>query len=240
VLALAGEDIPVPAEELHAVAVSLPGGGAAICALPREILLRLDGCPAGLRPAAVPGFLEGSARADEFELLVGQFEPRSSRAARARGQLIAAAAVVLCAVLITHGLERRAEVARRSAVEFRTAADRLALDVVGASDTELLRERADVAEARQLLWRELNLPEDRSGPLAAFLARWPSGIDAVPQSVSFRQDGAAVSVAVPGNPVAFLRAFTVPPGWSVEEPRVDAGPEGSRVTLRLRPEVVAQ
>jgi hypothetical protein len=235
VLALAVEDIPVPAEELHAVGIPLPGGQTAVCALPRETLLSLDRSPGGLRPAAVPAFLDGLARADDFEMLVGEFEPRSSRAARARSHLIAAVAVALCAGLIALGLSRRAEAARRAAVEFGSAADRLAFDAVGATDTRLLREQADAAEAHQRVWRELKMPQDRSGPLAAFLAGWPSGIEAVPQSVSFRQDAAAASVTLPGDAVAFLRAIQAPSGWLLEEPRVDAGAAGTRVTLRLRP-----
>jgi hypothetical protein len=104
---LLDDDVPVPGESLHAVGVPLGGGRLLVCAAERERLAGVDAGVLRLTPGDVPEFA-GGVDASGLNLLVGEFEPGLLRRARTRRHLLAMAACLLCAALVSVGLLRRA------------------------------------------------------------------------------------------------------------------------------------
>jgi hypothetical protein len=51
--------------------------------------------------------------------------------------------------------------------------------------------------------------------------------------------GATVSVSVEGDPTPFLKAMKPPPGWGMDEPRLNSADKLTRLTLQLRPAIGA-
>ncbi len=234
--AMLEDDAPIRACDVHAVGVPLAGDRLAVCAAERRELADLPAGVLSLCPAGLPAFLEGEGVApDRFNLLVGMYEPRPYRLARIRRHAVAAAVVVLCGLLVCVGLLRReahwrarAESTRAAAVEVASAA------VPGARPEDLGGRAARLRGAHDALAKAAPAP-DAARALAALLHVWPTSVPSRPQSVSVSPSGISVSVALEGDPAAFLRALTPPAGWTLEEPRLSTADRVTRLSLQLRP-----
>ena len=63
----------------------------------------------------------------------------------------------------------------------------------------------------------------------------------MPQSIGVNESGITLSVLVQTDPGEFLRAFaaSAPPGWDMQEPRLNAGAEFTRIVIDLSPSAVS-
>jgi hypothetical protein len=225
--------------------------------LPAFIHDELVADPAADR-AADPASLAAS-----LNLLVGELEPAHIRAARARRRTVVLAASLLAVLLLALGLSRRAASDRLLAADALAAADTAAQDLGRALSLparitpDTLPAILAVAQRSADAAARIAPPRDASGPLEALLAAWPAPptFPAVPdlhsnawtstvQSLNVTGDTIALILTIDGEAAAFLREFTVPPGWSLDEPRLTtigrpasgAGDAGTlvRLTLTLR------
>jgi hypothetical protein len=235
-LLLLQEDLPVELETLHAVGVPLAGGRVAVCAAERSELAAVPADALSLTPESLPPFLDGEGVSpDRFNLLVGPFEPRPIRVARIKRHAFAAGAVLLCGLLLAVGLHRRASQWRDLAGSASTAAEQLAITAGSTGrPVDLSTEAARLRGTREALAKPAP-PPDASLSLAAVLRAWPSIAPSKPQSISVNPTAIAVSVSIEGDPGAFLRAFTPPAGWAMDEPRLNTADKVTRLALQLRP-----
>lgn len=80
-------------------------------------------------------------------------------------------------------------------------------------------------------------PRDAANDLVAVLGSWPvESRNARPQSLSVTPEGATLAVTIEGDAAAFLKIFTPPPLFTLEEPRLVSVGSLTRLNLRLRPE----
>jgi len=249
-------DVPVPVEELHAVCIPIQaasGGGAGtrdrvlVCAARRDDLAALAPGVLYLSPSSIPECIGGlsspgdadaatsESLASRLNVLVGEYEPRPFRHRRLRKHLELAATFLVCAGLVSLGLLRRADSYREL-----TAG---ALQTGTAIHARPANVEADVA--RLTLVRDAvskaHLPPDAALTLAAILRTWPMQTRCIPQSVTITPNSVAISVTTAEeDSTPFFKALTAPPGWKLEEPRMNSmsGPSGSRQTrimVELRP-----
>lgn len=171
-----------------------------------------------LTPHSVPLFIGGDA--GQFNLLTGAFEPTPLRKARLRRHSLAAATVFLCSLLAAVGLYRRALGWDSMAESARSAAAQLAAahSPTGSPD-ELAAEAKRLRGSREAIARATQ-PPDAALVLAATLQAWPAQVPSKPQSIAVTPTGVTISVAVEGDAAPFLRSFTPPAGWSLDEPRL--------------------
>lgn len=235
-LPLLQDDLPVELDTLHAVGVPLAEGRLAVCAAERSELATLPTGALSLTPEYLPAFLDGEGVAPErFNLLVGPFEPRPLRVARVKRHALAAGVVLLCGLLLAVGLHRRASHWRELAGDAYAAARELA-QTIGPTGKpeELATEAARVRATREVLAKAAP-PPNASVSLAALLRAWPANAPSKPQSLSVSPTAVVVSVSIEGDPAAFLKAFTPPAGWAMDEPRLNSADNVTRLSLQLRP-----
>lgn len=230
------EDAPTDTVDLHAVCVPLADGRLAVCATEKAELSEVPSEVLALTPDLLPPFIDSPGVTPErFNLLVGSFEPRPIRAARIKRHAFAAVAVLLCGLLVATGLHRRASRWSERAESARVAAVRLADTISpGGRPEELASEAARLRGTRDVLAKAAP-PPDASLALAAVLHTWPANVPSKPQSISVGQSGVSISVSVEGDAAAFLRAFSPPPGWTLDEPRLNTVDKVTRLALQLRP-----
>lgn len=227
------DDVPSDAGDLHAVCVPIPDGRLAVCAVERSALVGLSPSLLSLTPDSVPPFV--GCDAGKFNLLVETFEPMPLRKARLQRHSIAAATVLVCGLFVAVGLYRRASGWELLADSARSAAAQIA---AAHSPTGMANDLA--AEARRLRGsREATAkavqPPDAALVLASTLQAWPAQVPSKPQSIAVSPKGVTISVSVEGDAAPFLRSFTPPAGWSLDEPRLNAADKVTRLTLHLRP-----
>jgi hypothetical protein len=225
------DQVPVSADSVHAVCRPVSGGRLAVCAVSLGTLA--TAVPAGatvLRPGDVPDFLRELCRAEDFNLLVGRFEPAASRLARRNLHLRLCATAAMCALL----LERRTSRWMVAADSLSQAAQSLAERVHAGATPESIHD--DALRVRELQDTIDRLPKtpDAALTLAAVLLTWPSSVPSSPQSVSVSPEGVSLSVNLTSEPATFLRAFRPPAGWSLDEPRLNSAGDVTRLTLQLR------
>ncbi len=233
-LPLLEEHIPIPLDDLHAVAAPLDTARLLVCAAARKDLDDIEAGASALTPSRIPPEIADSADPSQLNLLVGDYEPRGVRRARLQAHALSAAMVLLCAGLVTLGLVRRAahydEVASIARATAATAATATLHD---PSSHFALREMQTV---RDNLKRAAGVapPADAAPALAALLAAWPADVPSTPQTITATADELSVSVAVAGDPAAFLAAMEPPMGWTMDQPRLNAAGEVTRIVIRLR------
>ncbi len=204
-----------------------------MCAAPRAWLAGVEPDVISLGPSSLPGFVGDSCEPTDLNLLVGEFEPRVVRRARRRAAALLAGSVVVCALLVSVGLVRRAEAWRAETQQKSATAEQIARDVLPSG--------GDLRAEIDLRRRNLRSPEERGAPadaslvLASILAGWPAQVPCSAQSIAVNEAGATVSLGVVGDPTPFLEAIRPPPGWVLDEPRLNASGDTTRVSLRLRP-----
>lgn len=242
-LAELADQIPVSLDELHAACVvtdDVDRSRLLVCAAERSELAALPGHTVTLRPAQLPdGLNMASSLAASLNLLTGDFEPVAQRRQRARRHWVGIAVVTLGAALVVTGLARRTQHWTSVASEARASAARaLGAALPPGAPPEALP--AEVARLQQasIAAAKVTLPEDAAVALASLLHHWPSGTPGTtPQSISVNESGITVSVLIERDPSEFLRAFarSTPPGWTMLEPRLNAGAEVTRTVIDLRP-----
>jgi hypothetical protein len=229
------EDIPLAAEELHAVGVPAGDGLLLVCAARAGDLEALDADLLTLAPESLPDFAPLGVDASSLNLLVGAHEPGPIRRARMKRHLARAAAIALITGLISIGVARRAahldSLAQRAHAASAAAVQKLLPG--GAPDTLAL----EVSRARRVADSSARVhpAPSAAAALAALLRAWPTQAPSRPQSLAVTESGATVSVSVEGDPTPFLKAMKPPPGWTMEEPRLSASDKLTRLTLQLHP-----
>src|SRR5207253_2807129 len=78
-------------------------------------------------------------------------------------------------------------------------------------------------------------PADAALSLESLLRAWPSSVSSKPQSLAVTESSSTISVSVEGDPTPFLKGLKPPPGWSMDEPRLNASESLTRLTLQLHP-----
>lgn len=232
------EELPVEIASVHAVVAPVDSNGAAgpatgsvvVCAARMADLEALPAPMLSLTPHAVPDLGVASVEPHRFNLLVGAFEPRPVRRARLRTHLCAAATLLLCAAMVALGSTRRASAWRTHAEVVRQAAAQSVGDA-DSLDAELDRLHAIVA-ARDGSLAPLN---DAAADLARVLAGWPADSACTTHSIAIGPQGASIAIEVEGDPARFLESLTPPPGWTIDEPRLNSIRGGTRLSLRLQP-----
>jgi hypothetical protein len=69
----------------------------------------------------------------------------------------------------------------------------------------------------------------------ALLKAWPIDVPCKPQSVTVSTDGISLGLVVEGDAAPFLKAFTPPASYSLDEPRVTSAGPVTRLSLHLTP-----
>lgn len=230
----AADELPGPADDLFAVCTPARDGTVLVCAAPRAALASLDAATEALTPTALPEFADATCAPAAFNLLVGEFEPGAVRRARNRTRGLIASSIALCALVVSFGLHRRTE-AWRAGAERANAAAR---EVTGSALPAGGELRAEIERLRRAarIDGQRGKPADASLVLASVLAGWPAQVPCVTHSIAVGENGANLSLAVEGDPTPFLEAIRPPPGWVLDEPRLNAADGKTRVSLRLRPE----
>jgi hypothetical protein len=232
---------------LHIVCTPLPGGRILACgASTAELKAALPPLATALVPASLPAFIRDELLADpaadraadpaslaaSLNLLIGELEPSHFRAARARRRTVVLAASLLAVLLLALGLSRRAASDRLLAADALAAADIAAQDL-GRAIAAPVRITPDTLPAVLAIVQRsadaaarITPPRDATGPLEALLAAWPTAQSTsdtwvcTVQSLHITGEAIALTLTIDGETAAFLRAFTVPPGWSLDEPRL--------------------
>lgn len=235
-LPMLGEDAPVDPDGLHAICVPLSGGRLVVCAMEKSELAEIPPEALALNPCSLPTFIESPGiTSDRFNFLVGSFEPRPLRIARIRHHAFAAAVVVLCGVLIAVGLHRRAIRWDERADSARAAAVCLAESICPGGQSEDLATEAERLRGTSEAYAATDPPSDASLTLAAVLLAWPANVPSKPQSISVGHSGVWISVSIEKDAASFINAFLPPPGWTLDEPRLNTADTVSRLALQLRP-----
>jgi hypothetical protein len=229
------DEVPVSGDELHAVCAPMGGGRLLVCAAERRDLEAIDPATLSHTPESVPGFIEAAdAQPGALELLVGAFEPRPVRRARAHRRAVAISTLLLCSALVGVGLMRRAANERAAAA--------LAGDATARTLASISMSSADALSMELVRLRGFTHPEqvarteaEATPALAALLAAWPAKVPSKPQSIAVNTSGIAVSLTVDGDAGPFLGALKPPAGWSLDEPRLNTAGSVTRVNLQLRP-----
>ncbi len=240
------DDVPTPMEDLHAVGIRLDatnnGSNKVLAvAVRREALAELSSATRTLSPASIPPLDERLEQLEPMRLnvLVGMFEPRAIRRARALRHLLGMAAVLAAAGLLSAGLHRRAEHAASlaDAVDAQSASLLSHAAESGVTDQRTLERELAQARALRTAMRDPQATADAIPALLSVLRSWPTSASATPQTlgVSGANGGeATLSVSVEGDPAEFLRQLTPPDGWTLDEPRLNASGSVTRVVLTLR------
>lgn len=230
------DELPVDIASVHAVVAAVDAKAAPargivlVCAARVTDLEHLPAPVLGLTPESVPELGVASVEPHRLNLLVGAHEPRAIRRARARAHLCAAATLLLCAGMVALGSTRRAS-AWRSHAEVVRQAEAQAVGDAASLDDELDRLGAIVA-ARDGSPAPLN---DAAADLARVLAGWPAVAACTTHSIAVGPQGASIAIEVEGDPAPFLQSLRPPPGWTIDEPRLNSIRGGTRLSLRLRP-----
>lgn len=229
------EDVPVPVDSLHAVGLPLRDGRVLVCAVESAALQSLSEGAATLTPERVPEFVGGKIDPSALNLLVGAYEPRPLRRARFRRHLVSAAALLVASALVSVGLLRRATMWERADAEGRAATAVVLGRTLPKSTPDGLA--LELGRTRRLADAAVKIrpPRDAASSLESLVRAWPASVSSKPQSVAISESGASISVSVEGDATAFLKAMKPPPGWSMDEPRLNATEAVTRLTLQLRP-----
>jgi hypothetical protein len=203
-----------------------------VCAAHRLALDSVDPAAVSLTPAAVPDFAESCTDAARLNLLVGPFEAPAITAARGRTRLLLGTTVTVCALVTALGVQRRAAAWRTDAAHTAAEVERVTRGVLppGRALQDELERLRDVSRGAA----QAPVLADASLALAGVLAGWPAQAPCVAHSIIVNESGATLSLALHGDPARFLETIDPPPGWTLDEPRLNAAGGTTRVSVRLR------
>jgi hypothetical protein len=226
-LSLAEDELPVSADELHAVGIPVDSG-VLVCAVPKDHLAAIDDSVLSLRPSTTPAGVQ--ADCTQLNLLVGDCEPRRLRRARLGRHAVGATTLLLCGLLVSTGLARRAahwahdaELAEKAWTTSATAQAPAAAPATVVMDLQRIAGRLESAAA-------VEPPADAALMLASLLEHWPAQVASKPQSITVRVGTVTVSVLVADAP-AFLTAIEPPEGWTMDQPMLNIAGDLTRLSL---------
>lgn len=232
-------DIPVSVEDVHVVVTPTDAGKVVACAVRRAELDVLGPSARSLVPDQIPGSIGVDADPQRLNLLVGMYEPQSSRRENTRRHMRRAAVLMVLAGLVTIGFVRRARYWNSVERDSRTASEALAREILPEQSTAVIDLALDAELARLRRATQVNgmvaPPADATVHLANLLNAWPSGIASKPQSIAIAGSGISISASVEGDASPFLKAFKPPRGWTIDEPRINSSGNITRLSLQLRP-----
>lgn len=249
-LADLADQVPIDLGELHIVAAPIDadaageGGGRGgqqrilVCAVPGEILRDLPPNLLRLCPESIPAEfgLASTPAPQAFNLLIGEFRPRALVAAQSARHMLWAATFLLCALLASIGLARRSSHLRAQALAANAHTETLLAQCAPDKREQTLSDLVTRAREVSAAATRTQSPRDAARDLAAVLASWPvKSQGARPQAISVSPEGANLAVTVEGDAAAFLKSFTPPSSFTLDEPRLVNVGALTRLNLRLRP-----
>jgi hypothetical protein len=221
------EDLPVPAEEVHAVGAATIAGKLLVCAARRRDLEALPSGLLGLSPEEVPALIEPRPDPATLNLLVGDFEPAPLRRERTRRRILLTLTVATLACLVAVGLSRGADAWTRAGEQARAATSSL-----GASPTAVHVELERLRKAPRMDAKSI-APHDAAAALASLLSAWPRELECQTDSVQVGTTTMTLSLTVAQDARPFLSALRPPEGWILEEPHLTSTSEGARLRVVL-------
>lgn len=234
-VATLAEEFPVPIESLHAVGAPTDDGQLLVCACARETIEQIDSGLIELKPAALPPGMMLDGACDHLNMLVGEFEPAPIRTARRNRHLLLATTSLLCIAAVSIGLVRRSGAAQSNAAESAKAASVLVLDFTQDRRDEGMGQQLQAMRTIVDVSKRVKTATDAAAGFEALLKSWPTQVACKPQSVTVSSDGISFGVVIEGDPAPFLKAFTPPTGFALDEPRVTSVGPVTRLTLHLGP-----
>ncbi len=228
------DELPVPIDDVHAVCTRVDDRRVLICACPKSSLAQVAPGMMSLTPDVIPQSLEVVASPSALNLLVGPFEPAAIRTVRSRRQAAVLLAMCLATTLAAIGLFRRAEHASRREAEARsTIASILAERTFDRRDVTLFELRDEHRAAQALIAR---VPKSPDAPvvLQECIRVWPTETVARIQTLTVAPESASIGVAIDGDPAPLLNKLKPPPGFILEEPRLNASGALTRIALVFR------
>lgn len=236
IMAIVQDELPVPAESLHAAVMPIPTADrparVAVCAVKRTTMESLPSEIVSCTPESVPNFVGGTVSPEHVELRSGAFEAPARLRRRFQLHVLVAGLSLLACLLVATGLARRSAAWSHEQAELRTSTAAL-LQAHGTNATleslmiEAARARtASAAEARPPL-------ADASVTLASLLRTWPVDVPIAPPSIAVGTSTLTVSLTVEGPPEDLLRRLAPPSGWTLDEPRLATAGGKTRITLPM-------
>lgn len=231
------EDLPIEVSKLWAVGAVIDGGRLAVCAIRRSDLAAEAG-ELIQQPQTVPEYIP--APPSDFNFLIGEFEPLSTRRARVRRHIVAAVCVFLASFFMAIGLLRQASLWKVEAL----AAHAASRSVVASLATKAIWSKDDLVvellQRRTSSGSELAPAADAGPALAGILAGWPTKVASKVHSISATGNAASITVTIRGDGHAFLAGLKTPEGWNLDEPRLLALDNAMRLNLELHRQREAQ
>ena len=250
------EELPVPIDRVHAVYVPVTDDRFIACGIEHDHLVENAELSEALTltPQAFPPDLlsDGDAAVGSFNLLTDRHEPAAVGRERRRLLLASAAAIVLIAIAVAFGAERRIGAWNRAAAETVAAREEVfdhlypPQSAAPSSQPSALRL---VAELRQLERTRGTAaqPVDSAGPqsgrlLARLLGQWPAQQPIMTESLSVTPESITLVGLLPTAPAAqdFVAAFELPAEWEARQPQISAVTNGVRLTWRVVPTSVSR
>lgn len=233
-LPLLEDDIPLPAEDIHAVFLSATDNRVIVCAVKRDVLDILPPELLSLSPQSLPPPIESTGiNPRSFNLLVGPYEPRAMRSARNKRNALVSLTLLISCLLVSTGLDRRTAQLNRHAAEVVSTTHQLAARLgPHVTPANIVQELHRVRDMHAALAIASDNP-DITNTLATVLQHWPTTSSSILQSVSVSAGGVLLSVAIDGDSSSFLKAFKVPEGLALDEPRLTLADNVTRMNLKL-------
>lgn len=240
----------VSIEQVHAVYRPLPGPGRRYlaCGVSHSVLEQEVGDEVlTLTPASLPGFVNQELDLGRLNLLTGPFLPEALRRLRRRWIMHVGLILVICAVLLILGFERRvqathAQMENVAAAKMDLYEQVLGHEAVQAGEGKLPPERLLTIERRRLEQTrssDITLTDavDSSTILSALLACWPADVHAQTESITVASTSIIVraQVASMADAQRLADALGVLPGWLLNQPQSVAQRDHVTVTLRFEP-----
>lgn len=239
--------VPVPLDRLHAVYLPLEDGRVLACAATVEDLKDLAPATMALTPSQVPAFARvalgrsaDEVRIDGINLLVGRFEPGPVRAACRIRVGLCLAACLLGSVLIAVGLVGLGRARLEESAAARAEMHRLASEAgnpEGAGfDAMIDRIESELSTLRAQHAQGVVPPVDAAQVLSDLLEGWPHETRAHVDAISVQGDliNLSVSFADVEECRRLAGSIRAPGGWTLLEPRWEAGRGASRLLVQMR------
>lgn len=239
--------LPVPLAQVQTVFHRLDGDRVLACGvegrvLEQEVPASIISCG----PCDLPAFVEPSdIDANRINLLTGALAPPVVRALRRSVLRRAVVSVLLCALLILVGIERRAAVLRADAAMMHSAVADVYDHVLGPAVANQVQPRdvQFIAELRRLERTRVTDESSRAplhiadvtDDLAELLSRWPDDVHLRTESIAVTPSTITIRADLPtpeaSAAVAELERWG---GWNRDQPEISNRPNTGTSTLTVR------
>lgn len=255
---LAEPSLPCELERLQVALAPLGDSAVLACALEQSVVsTEAHSGVISLTPDRIPGEIWGGVERGDAEaqnappeswclnLLHGPFEPPLVRRERRRVWLAAITAAAVVLTMLAFGFERRVAALTSSTQSLQTAEDELIRRVLPAPSEDsvglgqsprvrLLAEWRRLEQTRGAEQSDVVIDLDASAPLAALLARWPSGAHATVQSLSATAASLVVRCEAPSDEAETIIGALLPwDDWRRLQPELTTRQGVATVTCRF-------